>query len=269
MKATRKLATLAILLALGSAAPLMAGDLSYGIKFGVGPTLSNPEEQVSRATLNLAFTGDWQFSEKGALFAELNYRYFKADPRDVTPFTDQMTVIYNSKPYVIRYAPVTLPGIGAGYIYNAHHRYATEGSADIRKDNLEGLGLSVGYRHQIGDSAFYLHGGLTLNALKYKQEVIGELRVYSALPAPTDSSAPVPIYQEGLNYTPAKTNLRPGAFAGLQMRLSKDFYVETNVNWISYKTLTYVPFVYSGQAPTTVSETANKVTLDVNIGFRF
>ncbi len=267
MKATLKLATLATLLALGAAAPVAAADLGYGIKFGVGPTLNDPKEQVSRATLNLAFTGDWQITEKGALFAELNYRYFKADPRDVTPFTDAVDVVYNGRTYNIQYAQVVLPGIGTGYIYNADPRSAARGSADIRRDNIEGLGLSLGYRHQLGDSPVYVHGGVMLNALKYKQEVVGELRVYGEVPLNVGSTTL--LYQEGLNYTPAKSNLRPGAFVGFQTRITKDFYVETNATWLSYKKLTYVPFVYSGQAPTTVSEAANKVTLDVNIGLRF
>lgn len=269
MKATLKLATLATLLVLGAAAPASAMDLGYGIKFGVGPTLSDPKEQGSRASLNLAITGDLKLTEKSELFAELNYRYFKADQRDVTPFTHSAEVFdrYGDGPYTLRYAQVNLPGIGAGYIFNVDPNAAGRGSADIRKDDIEGLGLSVGYRHQLWDSAFHVHGGITVNALKYKQQVMGELQVYGNL-APLTSGASL-LYQEGLSFTPSKSSIRPGAFVGVQARFTKDFYVEANATYLSYKKVNYVPFVYSGVDATTVSDNGSKITLDFNIGFRF
>lgn len=272
MKATLKLATLAALLALGAATPVAAADLGYGIKFGVGPALTDPAEQQSRATLNLALTGDWKFAPGKELFAELNYRYFKADQRDVTPFTDsyQAYDYYGGGPYTVNYAAVNLPGVGAGYIFNADPNYSTRGSADIRRDNIEGLGLSIGYRHQLGQSAFHLQGGLMLTALKYEQEVVGELRVYTNLPQ-ADGSIPANtlLYQEGLNYVPSETALKPGAFVGVQARLTPNFFLEANVTYMGYDKVIYMPFTYTGQAATTKTESDSKVVLDFNIGFRF
>ena len=56
---------------------------------------------------------------------------------------------------------------------------------------------------------------------------------------------------------------------GVQARFTKDFYVEANATYLSYKKVNYVPFVYSGVDATTVSDNGSKITLDFNIGFRF
>lgn len=235
MKATLKLATLATLLALGAAAPVAAADLGYGIKFGVGPTLNDPKEQAARPTLNLAITGDMKLSETSELFAELNYRYFKADPRNATL-------------YGTGFRP---DGVNGGVF-----TISPATSIDLRRDNIEGLGLSAGYRLQLWDSAFHVQGGVSVTALKYRQEVSGSFNYTSSL-------------YEGMNFTFANTAVKPGAFVGVQARVTSNFFVEANATWISYEKINYVPYTYSGQAPTTVTENGSKVALDLNIGFRF
>lgn len=211
--------------------PLSAqSGLTYGIKFGAGPVLSAVGEQRARAAVNLALTLEKSLGKDSAFFAEAGYRFFRAEDHEVTRFG-------------VGYAP----GGVTGTIVNTS-------SVDVRKDTLDGLVFNGGYRRALAGDLFW-QAGLTLAALKSKQEVTGQLLVGT--------------YREGLNYTPTKTGYGLGAFAGLQYRMSNEFYFELNVASVGYSEVNYIPFAYTGQPATTETKTKNKLVLDANLGFRF
>lgn len=220
-----------LLLAAGCSLPLSAqAGLTYGMKFGAGPTLSSAGEQKARAAINFAFLAERPFSGGATLFAELGYRFFRAEDHEVT-----------------RFGTGYAPGGATGPIVNTS-------SVDIRKDTLEGYLLSAGYRRPlVGDLSW--QAGLTLGSMRSMQEVTGQITVGT--------------YREGLNYTPSKTAFGLGAFAGLQYRASKDFFLELNVASVGYSEVNYVPFAYTGQPATTETKTKNRLVLDANLGFRF
>ena len=235
MKSTLKLVPLAALIALGAALPVAAQGLVAGIKFGAGPALGSIGTQGSRANINLALTCEYGLGAKQEVFAELGYRAFRAEDYEATR-------------------------IGTGYLSNGTTGpIVPQTSVDMRKDQLEGFTLGLGFRRQIGDTNFRWQGGLLVSALKSQQEVTGMITVTNG----------ANTYREGLSCTPRKTAIKPGAFAGIQYRFTDSFFVESNVGVMDYKQVNYVPFAYTGQAAHSVSTDKSKVVFDLNCGFRF
>ena len=240
MKAHATITTLALLVA--SAIGLHAQGLQYAAKFGGGAVLGKIGDQNSRATMNAAFIVEKPLSKTSELFAEFNYRAYNAVDHEVTKF---------GQGYIPGWGPNGIIILGPA-TYQAGY-----GSVDIRKDNLSGYGLSAGYRQQLMDTDFWWHGGLMLAFMKSQQEVTGTITVVGT------------PYVEGLNYTPAKSGMRPGVFLGGQFKVAPNFFVETNLTGISYSQVNYLPGAYTGNPPTTETKTKTKFSLDVNIGFRF
>ncbi len=235
MKSTFKLVPLAALIALGSASPVAAQGLVAGIKFGAGPVLGSIGTQGSRANINLALTCEYGLGAKQEVFAELGYRAFRAEDYEATR-------------------------LGTGYIDPVTTgTIVPTNSVDMRKDQLEGFTLGLGFRRQIGDTNFRWQGGLLVSALKSEQEVTGMITVTVGSTA----------YREGLSFTPRKTAVKPGAFVGIQYRITDAFFVESNVGVMGYKQVNYVPLSYTGQAAHSVSTDKSKVVFDLNCGFRF
>lgn len=229
-----KHASLVALLAMGAALPAGAQDIQYGVKFGGGPVVGVVGPQASRATMNAAFFAERPLGKTSEVFAELNYRVYRSVDHEVTQFGTGYTPAGTTAAIV----PAT--------------------SVDVRKDNLEGYALNLGYRQQLFGSDFWWQGGLSLNSMTSQQDVTGQI-VPGGLAA----------NREGLNFTPAKRSIRPGAFLGVQAKIAPNFFAEVNIGGVGYQWANYVPYSYTGQ-PAHV-ETANKfkVSLDINLGFRF
>jgi len=260
------LTALVVLAAIGSSAPAGAQELSYSIKFGGGLALSGNEAQASRAAYGFAVTGDMKFRHKDELFAEFGYRYFKADWVDRTRLPNKPSG-YDG------YNFLTGSGYGPngqqGYIFNSNPwAAAAQGSVDMRKENVEGWGASLGYRFNVPNTNFYLHGALTLNVIQYFEEALGELRVYNALPN-DEARNPSQIHREGLNHTNGKHAFSPGLYVGGQWRMDRNFFMELNLNWLSYSTIQYQPYVYTGREAHTTDDKDAKVYVDLSFGFRF
>lgn len=241
MKVSFKKTALLALVAAGLPMGLQAQELHYGVKFGGGAVLGAIGPQASRATMNAAFIAEYALGKDKEVFGEVNYRVFRSVDRDVTPVGQ------------LGYTPTDTTGL----------IYATT-SVDIRKDNLEGYSLSAGYRQQIADSIFWWQAGLSLNNMNSQQEVTGQLVPGVALLKDVTNAN-----HEGLNYTPGKTSLRPGLFIGAQAKISPNFFVETNLNGVGYQWVNYVPHAYTGRASYVETTNKFKVSLDVNVGFRF
>ncbi|MCL1892953.1 MAG: hypothetical protein FWG02_01785 [Holophagaceae bacterium] len=262
---------LVALVLLGTSHQANAQEISYGIKFGGGMALTGGiEAQNSRGALNFAVTGDYKLSligPKDELFAELGYKYWKADWKDRTRLTNKPAGYGDFNFWTgVGYTPT-----GTGHIFNQDPASATRGSVDMRHDVLEGWGLTLGYRYNFPDTNFYAHAGLTVFSMIYQQEVLGELRVYDRIPTVPAATAgtPVLVHREGLNHTPAANSVSPGFFVGAQWRLDKHFFTEVNLGWMSYSTVEYQPFVYTGATAHTTTGSDSKVTLDFCIGLRF
>lgn len=243
MKVSLKHTALLALLAAGLPLGLHAQELHYGVKFGGGAVVGAIGPQASRATMNAAFIAEYPLGKDKEVFGEVNYRVFRSVDHDVTPVGQ------------LGYTPTNTTGV----IYTAT-------SVDIRKDNLEGYSLSAGYRQQIAGSIFWWQAGLSLNNMNSQQEVTGQLApgVTGQVPNTVNSTN-----REGLNFTPGKTSLRPGLFIGTQAKISPNFFVETNLNGVGYQWVNYVPHTYTGQAPRVETTNKFKLSLDVNVGFRF
>jgi len=264
-----------ILAALAAAAtfcaiPARAQNLSYGIKFGGGLALTGNEAQASRAALGFAVTGGWNFAPNAELFAEVGYKYFKADWVDRTRLPNKLggTTGYEAYPNFL-----TGEGYGAngtkGVLFNSNPwQAAAQGSVDMRKKDLDGWGASVGYRYNFPSTNFYVHGAVMLYVMDYFEEAIGDLRVYSALPT-SSARTPTMIHREGLSHTNGNHSITPGAFVGGQWRMDKNFFFELNLNWMSYSTIQYQPYVYTGQEAHTTTDKDAKVFVDFSFGFRF
>ncbi|MCL1907895.1 MAG: hypothetical protein FWG12_00830 [Holophagaceae bacterium] len=262
---------LAALVVLGASPQADAQELSYGIKFGGGMALAGGiDAQNSRGALAFAVTGDIKLpwlGPKAELFAELGYRYWKADWIDRTRLPNKPAGYGDLNFWTgTGYTPN-----GTGHIFNVDPASVTRGSVDMRHDVLEGWGISAGYRYNFPDTNFYVHGAVTLAHMIYQQEILGDLRVYDRIPTvpAADAGTPVLLHREGLNHTPAANSLSPGAFVGAQWRMDKHFFTEVNLGWVTYSTVEYQPFVYTGQTPHTTKGTDSKVTLDFSIGLRF
>ncbi|WLT31966.1 hypothetical protein [Geothrix sp. PMB-07] len=234
---------IALLASLSAGLPmgLHAQELHYGVKFGGGAVVGAIGPQASRATMNAAFIAEYPLGKDKEVFGEVNYRVFRSVDHEVTPIGQ------------LAYTPTNTTGL----LYAAT-------SVDIRKDNLEGYSLSAGYRQQIAASAFWWQAGLSLNNMNSQQEVTGQLVAGVATPGAVTNAN-----HEGLNFTPGKTSLRPGLFIGAQAKVSPSFFVEANLNGIGYQWVNYTPHAYTGQASHVETNNKFKLSLDINVGFRF
>jgi opacity protein-like surface antigen len=268
MKAKPILAALAATAAF-CAVPAEAQDLSYGIKFGGGLALTGNEAQASRAALGFAVTGGWNFAPNSELFIEAGYKYFKADWVDRTRLPNRVggTTGYTAYPNFLTGEGYGTDGV-KGHIFNTNPWVASAGSVDMRKEDLEGWGASAGYRLNLPGTNFYVHGAVMLYVMQYFEEVIGELRVYDALPT-NAARNPALLGREGLSFTNGNHSISPGFFAGAQWRLDKNIFFDLNLNWMSYSTIQYQPYVYTGNAATTTTDKDAKVFVDFSFGFRF
>ncbi len=243
-------------------AAILAGSLGaqspwgFGAKFGVAPTVGTPGEQRNRGSVLCAVQGERRLGGRGLVFVELNYRYFRSVQFEAT-----------------RFGAGFAPGGAAGQIT----RWAFDASAglpradgrydsvDIRKNLLEGMGLQAGYRHPLARSLWSLQAGVSLNALKSTQEVIGSLKVVRNREAAT----PTVLATENMLLDVSKSSLRPGCFAGLRADLDAHLFMECNLNLAGYSEVNYLPASYTGRPAASESRNRTKASLEFNAGLRF
>jgi len=134
-------------------------------------------------------------------------------------------------------------------------------SVDMRRNRVESIGLALGYRAGITQDLFW-QAGASLDHSSAAQEVLGQITL---LPAPGGTAK-----VEGLNTTPGKTGVMPGAYAGLHFKANKSFFVESNVVYYAFKQAEYTPASYTADYKAKVdSKNVSKVILEFNAGFRF
>lgn len=236
---------------IGGAASAQTSEWSMGTKFGGGMALAGKEPQGGALAIQGGLWVEKKLTERSAVFGELSYQYFRSNDHEVTRFGTGYYPAQGNTP------------AGTGYI-------TVFRSADTRKDNLEGYGLQVGYRHFL-TADLSLHGGLSLTQWISQQEVQGQLAVQSVNGyQPLDGKpANANLWLEGLSYTPAKRSLKPGAFVGAKLTLTDNAAVESNLRFVNYTLANYVPYAYTGQAPIVETTSKTKVVLEVNLSIRF
>jgi opacity protein-like surface antigen len=244
MRAKKNLASLVAMLVLGVAVPASAQDLSFGVKFTGGAVLNDDGGQT-RTTVGLAVVGEYKLDKVSTAFAELRYRDYRSTYHEAT----RLGAGYLPDGTLVTPNGTTVLGI------------TKQNSVDMRRDTAEGLGLALGYRR-----AFWLEGlswqaGLSADYTRSQQEVTGQITVNPG------NAAMDPQY--GLNFTPHKTSITPGLFAGLHMDITPNFFVEANAQYVSFKQVNYLPQAYTGKADATETTTVKKVSLEVSAGFRF
>lgn len=257
---THRPVTASLVVALLASVGLMAqttaklGDLGFTLKLHGGATAGNLKDDLhAESMLGLGFEGSWALSSTGAIIAEFTFSSFGGgEGYDNTKFSGP---IYIAGP---------LDNVGGQPIY-----LLTASSVDYRKNTLQGFSLRAGYRGTFA-SNWSWQAGLSLDALKYRQEASGQLQpLYTTNPAPPADPAVVNAGPyEGFAVTPTKTKFGVGAFAGVKFQFSDNFSLETNLISVGYGTANYQPFTYTGQAPTVSSETRHGILLEVAFGLK-
>lgn len=229
---------------------------ALGIKFGVAPTVGTPGEQRTRGSVLAGLQGEYRVAGLGILYGELNYRNFRAYNFEATRFG-------------VGYAPNGTVGEITQWAFDAvaglpraDGRYD---SVDLRKNLLEGMGLNLGYRLPLGQGIWSVQGGLTLSVLKSTQEVIGSLHVVQNRTA----AKPTVLSTENMLVTRSKSSLRPGFFGGLRAELGANLFVESNLSFLGYSEVNYLPFSYTGKPATTEARGHMKAVLELNAGLKF
>ena len=241
---------LAAVVILAGAVPAMAqagskiGNLDFGIKFHVGATAGNLKDDLhAQNMLGLGVEGSYALSSTSAIIGEITFSSYGAGKGyDNTKFSGP---VYGTAGVTsVGGVPVTLQ-VGS--------------SVDYRKNSLQGFSFRGGYRGALG-GMWSWQGGLTLDSMKYRQEANGTLQPKAGA---TNAGA-----LEGIAVTPTTNKLSLGAFAGVKLQFSENFFLETNLVSVGYSTANYLPYSYTGQAPTVDSQARHGILLEVSFGLK-
>lgn len=144
------------------------------------------------------------------------------------------------------------------------------GSIDMRKNTMTGAYLRGGYRAPMGSTGWNWQGGLSLDKLKYRQEVSGTMVPFTG-DLPQNGGVQSTANIEGLSVTPESSKMVAGAFVGLHTSIADEFSFEVNLVSFGYSRVNYMPSAYSGfTAPATTDTTTRRgLSLEFNFGFKF
>lgn len=249
MKLTKAaLAAISVCAALGAADPK---GLDLAVKFKAGATAGNLKDDThDNKLMGIALGGSWSLGGGAALIGEVGFTYFGGGEYDAMPRSG--TFYYNPAAPSSTYngAPVTIAIA------------SPSGSADARKNRLEGFGARFGYAQKAFDTWSW-QVGLSVDRYKSRQEVAGTLRpVYFV--GSTMTAVPGGYY-EALTATPESSKVNLGAFVGVKTSIGENFSFEVNLLSIGYTQVNWMPFTYTGQAA--ASTTTNRRGLGIEFAF--
>ena len=251
------LAAISVSAVLGAADPK---GLDFAVKFKAGTTMGNLKEDTrDRKLMGLSFAGSWGLGNGGSLIGELGYSYFGG--REYDAMKRSGTFYYNTSAPSSTYTgiPVTLIIVNPSGTPNAN------GSADARRNKLEGFGARFGYSRTFSGTWSW-QAGLSLDKYKFRQEVAGTLRpVYMV--GTTVTVVPGGYY-EALSATPEASKLNLGAFAGVKTAIGENFSFEVNLLSIGYTQVNWVPFTYSGTPAAATTSTRRGLGLEFAFGLK-
>ncbi|MDR2697389.1 MAG: hypothetical protein LBB40_02815 [Holophagales bacterium] len=224
-------------------------EWSMGGRVAFGATLAGKEPQNTSGTIGGGLWVEKTMSEASAVFCEFNYQYFQSVQREATKFG-------------LGYYPVAVDsthptGTAYGFITNFF-------SADMRKDQLDGYGIMLGYRKYFDDT-LSAHFGFGYTMWISFQEALGEVNVQNAY----STTASTIVYREGLNHVVSVRGFQPVIYSGVRYNFTPNAAVEGNARFITWKQANYVPFAYTGFDAHTESKTRTKVTFDISLSIRF
>lgn len=256
MRLTSHLTALALLAAgLG----LSANGPSLDFKIGSGVFVGDPGSSRNMSLQHLALQVSQPLGS-GSLFAELQTRLIRADSYDNTKL---------GTGYARNAAGQVVTGVITAYRINpTSGRPEANGnydSVDLRRDNLDGYSVNLGYRMPFGPEGLTVHGGLSLHALRAQQDVSGGIKVI----VDRNATTPVVLGSENFYTQYEKRSLMPGAFAGARYQVNKTLFVEGNVSLLAWKDVQWMPFSYTGQAPTTELLARRKASVEFSMGMTF
>jgi hypothetical protein len=252
MHTRNKLISGVFLLAL--AAPCAAQDLQLSFKLGAGPFLLDPGQGRSRTNIHLGAELAMPVA-KGQAFLGAEYRVFRNFSYDAT----QLGTGYGTNGTT---GQITAYVLGTDGLPKADRAYD---SVDIRRDNLDGVTFSLGYRFPFWTQGLSARGGINLSFLRSQQDVTGGINVV----VNRNVTTPVVLGSEKFYTQFQKTSLAPGGFAGLRYDVTKVFFVETNLCFLGFKEINYLPFSYTGQPATTEMRKRFKSVLEFSVGINF
>lgn len=212
-------------LILGPAGPSLAAQegsaFDVGLKVHAGSSFGNLQDDTgTKKMVGIGATFSYRLGERSTLVGELAYLKFSAtDYRNPLP---------------------------AG---------ATTTSADLRKNNLAGFSLRGGYRAPLMQTGLNWQAGLTVDSLKSRQEVSGQITVG------TDT--------EGLAVTPETSKVNVGAFVGLHRPISEGISVELNLFTVGYEKVDWQTRLGSGQPAHATSTGRRGFVLELGVGLSF
>lgn len=213
-------------LILGTAGSSLAAQegpaFDVGLKVHAGSSFGDLQEDTkTKKMVGIGATFSYRLGQRSALVGELAYLKFPAnDYRNPLP---------------------------AG---------ATTTSADLRKDNLSGFSLRGGYRAPLMETGFNWQAGLTVDSLKSRQEVSGQITVGSVT--------------TGLALTPETRKVNVGAFAGIHRPLSEGLSVELNLFTLGYEKVNADTSPLSTGQPIQITSTGRRgFAIELAVGLSF
>lgn len=256
MRLTSHLTALALL---GAGLGLCAKGPSLDFKIGSGVFVGDPGSNRNMSLQHLALQVSLP-AGKGSVFAEIQTRLIRSDSYDNTQL---------GKGYALNTSGQVVTGVITAYRINpTSGRPEANGnfdSVDLRRDNLDGYSINLGYRMPLGLEGLTVHGGLSLHALRAQQDVSGGLKVI----VDRNVTTPVVLGQENFYTQHEKRSLMPGAFAGARYQVNGNLFVEGNVSLLAWKDVKWMPFSYTGQAPATELLARRKGSVEFSMGMTF
>jgi hypothetical protein len=237
----------------GTIAAAQSSDWTYGGRASFGATLAGKEPQNDTATIGAGLWVERRLDAASGLFAEFNYRYFRASDHEVTKFG------WGFRPDTANGGDIHYPYSGPVFM----GLITPLSAADIRQDQLDGYGVMVGYVAHISpelSARFGLGGNVWIS----QQEVTGEVgvQVYGA-------ATTAVLWKEGMAYVVSHRSLRPVVMAGGAYHFNKHAAVEFSASYITWRQANYVPFAYTGRPAHTESIARTKVTFDISLSITF
>jgi hypothetical protein len=239
-----------LLLGLGVSLFMSAQEptLSFGLKMGSGLGMaSGNKEQASNLSLHLALTSQYRLDSKSSLIGEVKYVYFRAEDWENPSLPEEPAQIF--------YFSDGSPAWSSKYF-----------GIDLRKNDLDGLVLNLGYRRAIGDTRWSWQAGVNIHWLKSYDQALGQINLYETEEACLDADDE----DDFSNWTRlnSKNAVKPGIFAGVHGYIGNNVFVEANITTVAFDQAFFRPQVIAGKE-TVETYSRTKVVFEFSAGFRF
>lgn len=257
MSLSRTTLCLACLL-LPAGMPVLGQDAELSFKVGAGPMLGDVDSGRYRSGVHLGFELGYG-AMGGQLFGGVQYRLYRARTYEATRFG--VGYARDAAGNVVT-GQITRNIVGPDGLPKADGRYD---SVDMRRDNLDGTSLNLGYRRAWGPEGLQLQGGLCIHFLRSQQDVTTNINVVQDRAAATV----VVLGKEALYTQYQKASAVPGLFGGARFDATENIFFEGNLTLLGYQQMNRELFSYTGRDATTVMTRKLKPVLEFSVGLKF